>query len=399
MVLVTASALFALSASGPATAQEESAPAPAPAPPVTLRPPPSLQYHSVNQADWPTPLEVPTGFTVEQAATGLTSPRFMALDTDGSLVFGSPTAGKVIRLRDTHHTGQFDLQQEVASDLTYVHSVVFVDGKLYAAAEDRIVLLDAFGSDGRAGIVQTIVDDLPAGARDLYGHRTRTLLLGPDHKIYLSIGSACDVCEDDNPMRAAVLRMNPDGSNMEVVAAGLRNSVGIAFRPEANQPELWGNDMGRNNIGADLPPDKLNLIRDGLNYGWPYCYGDRTPASTGGPRGSATEPPRLLYPPHWAPLGIVFYEGGSFPDDYRGDALIAFHGSAMDQTGADRGGYNVVRVHFEGGQPVWQQDLLRGFIQGSGAWGRPVGVLVAPDGSVLISDDYSGRIFRIRYTG
>jgi glucose/arabinose dehydrogenase len=306
-----------------------------------------------------------------------------------------------VRLRDTRHTGHFDLQQEVAAGLTYVHSVLFVDRKLYAAAEDRIVLLDAFAPDGRAGVVQTIVDDLPAGARDLYGHRTRTLLLGPDHKVYLSIGSACDVCEDDNPMRAVVLRMDPDGSNMQVVATGLRNSVGIAFRPRSDPPELWGNDMGRNNIGPDIPPDELNLIRPGVDYGWPYCYGDRqpNPEFNDPDRCATTEPPRMLFPPHWSPLGIVFYDGTSFPAEYRGDALIAFHGSAIDQTGEIRGGYNVVRVHFEAGQPVWQQELLRGFIQGSGAWARPVGLVVAPDGSVLVSDDYSGRIFRIRYTG
>ena len=313
--LAIAALLLVLAGIGPAAAQSEPVP----------RQAPSLQYHSVTQADWPSALEVPLGFTVEEVAAGLTSPRFMALDADGSLVFGSHTAGQVVRLRDTRRTGYFDLQQVVASGLTYVHSVVFVDGKLYAAAEDRIVLLDAFGADGRAGIVQTIVDNLPAGARDLYGHRTRTLLLGPDHKVYVSIGSACDVCEDDNPMRAAVLRMDPDGSHMEVFATGLRNSVGIAFRPEADPPELWGNDMGRNNIGPDIPPDNLNLIQAGLDYGWPYCYGDRqpNPEFNDPARCANAESPRLQFPPHWAPLGIVFYEGTSFPAEYLGDALIA----------------------------------------------------------------------------
>src|ERR1700716_3121013 len=146
------SLLMVMSGGGPAVAHGQDAPRAAPA----------VQFHSVKEADWPTALEVPLGFTVEEAAAGLTSPRFMALDSDGSLVFGSHTAGKVVRLRDTRHTGHFDLQQEVASNLTYVHSVVFVDGKLYAAAEDRIVLLDGFGPDGRAGVVQTIVDALPA---------------------------------------------------------------------------------------------------------------------------------------------------------------------------------------------------------------------------------------------
>jgi glucose/arabinose dehydrogenase len=198
--------------------------------------------------------------------------------------------------------------------------------------------------------------------------------------------------------------MDPDGSNLEVVATGLRNSVGIAFRPEAATPELWGVDMGRNNLGPDLPPDELNLIQPGLDYGWPYCYGDGQPNPEFGDadRCAGTEPPRFAFPAHWSPLGIAFYAGqgsSALPAEYRGDALVAFHGSAPDQTGDARGGYNVVRVHFSGGQPVWMQEVLRGFIIGTGQWGRPVGLAVALDGSVLVSDDWGGRIFRIRGSG
>jgi glucose/arabinose dehydrogenase len=363
--------------------------------------PPPPAFHSIQASDWAMPLEVPVGFTVEEVASGLTSPRFMALDGDGSLVVAEHTEGKILRLRDTHGNGHFDQQQEIASNLTYVHSVVFMDGQLYAAAEDRVVKLAAFGADGRAGIVQTIVENLPEGARDLYGHRTRTLLPGPDHKLYMSVGSACDVCQDDNPLRATVARMDPDGSNVEVFAVGLRNSVGIAFRPEAPEQELWGADMGRNNISPTEPPDELNLIQQGLDYGWPYCVGDAQPDPLlGDPdRCATTEPPRFDFPPHWAPLGLVFYEGSMFPADYRGDALVAFHGSAPDQTGDSPEGYRVSRVHFSDGQPVWMQDLVRGFTIGTGHWGRPVGLVVAPDGSVLFSDDWAGRVFRIRYTG
>jgi len=389
VALVAVVCMFAVLANGSsaAAAQQQTAPA--------------ITYHAVQQPGWPLPLEVPNGFSIEEVASGLTSPRFMALDADGSLVVAEHTEGKIVRLRDTHSSGHFDTVQEIASNLTYVHSVVFMDGRLYAAAEDRVVMLSDFGPDGRAGLVQTIVEDLPEGARDLYGHRTRTLLPGPDHKLYLSVGSACDVCEDDDPLRATVARMDPDGSHLEVVATGLRNSVGLAFRPDAPQPELWGVDMGRNNLGPDLPPDELNLIQAGLDYGWPYCYGDRQPNPEFGDadRCQQTEPPRLAFPAHWSPLGIIFYTGGQFPAEYRGDALVAFHGSAPDQTGDTRGGYNVVRVHFQDGQPVWMQEVVRGFIIGAGAWGRPVGLVQAPDGSVLISDDWAGRIFRLRATG
>lgn len=353
------------------------------------------EYHTIQQPNWPTPLQVPVGFTVTEVASGLPSPRFMALDSDGSLVFGSSTTGTVVRLRDTDGDGRYETQQIVAEDLPFVHSVAFVNGQLYAAAENQVVRLGDFGPDGRARSRQAVIDNLPTGATDLYGHRTRTLLPGPDGMLYLSIGSSCDVCEEETPLRAAVLRANADGSGLAVFASGLRNTVGMAFRPFTD--ELWGMDMGRNNLGPDLPPEELNLLRQGQNYGWPYCYGDRqpNPEFADPARCAATEGPRYTFPAHWAPLGLVFYDQVGFPASYQGDALIAFHGSAAEQTEGSRTGYNVVRVRFKHGQPVAHEDLLRGFIIGRDAWGRPAGLLVLPDGSVLVSDDFGGRIFRI----
>jgi glucose/arabinose dehydrogenase len=159
-------------------------------------------------------------------------------------------------------------------------------------------------------------------------------------------------------------------------------------------------DMGRNNLGADLPPEELNMIAQGKNYGWPYCYGNRlpNPEYNDQARCADTEAPRYTFPAHWAPLGLLFYDGLNFPPAYQGDALVAFHGSAGDQMSA-RSGYNVVRVRFRDGQPIASEDLLRGFIVGRDAWGRPAGLAVAPDGSLLVSDDFGGRIFRVRYVG
>jgi glucose/arabinose dehydrogenase len=256
--------------------------------------------------------------------------------------------------------------------------------------------------------VQTVIANIPDGARDLYGHRTRTLLPGPDGYAYLSVGSPCDVCEDVIPQRAAVLRTpienlsaGLDAAEMEVFASGLRNTVGLDFHPDTGA--LWGMDMGRNNLGDDLPPEELNLIERGKNYGWPYCFGNQQPDPqfNDPARCQNTTPPRVTFPAHWAPLGVAFYDRESFPASYRGDALIAFHGSAADQTD-ERLGYRVTRVRFdEAGQPQDYEDLLRGFIvpETNEPWARPAGVLVAPDGSVLISDDFGGRIFRVRYTG
>jgi glucose/arabinose dehydrogenase len=356
-------------------------------------------YVQVRQTGWPSALEVPAGFTVEEVASGVPAPRFMALDpANGSIVYGSASTSQVIRLIDTNGDGRYDQPQVVAGGLPYVHSVAFVNGQLYAAAEDRVVRLSDFGPQGTARTIETVFGGLPGGETGLYGHRTRTLIVGPDGKLYLSVGSSCDVCIEESPLRAAILQANADGSGVSVFAKGLRNSVGIAFRPGTN--EIWAMDMGRNNIGEGLPPEELNLVSQGRDYGWPYCYGDRqpNPEYNDAARCSTTEGPRYSFPAHWAPLGLTFYDTFGFPATYQGDALVAFHGSASDQVGGGRIGYNVVRVRFKNGQPVAHEDLLRGFIIGNDAWGRPAGLLVLPDGSLLVSDDFGGRIFRIRYT-
>jgi glucose/arabinose dehydrogenase len=357
-----------------------------------------IQYHAVQAPGWPHPLEVPVGFTIDEVASGVPSPRFMALDpVNGSLVYGSSTTSQVVRLIDTNGDGRYDQQQIVAGGLAAVHSVAFISGQLYAAAEDRLVRLSNFGANGTARQVDQLLG-LPGGAKDLYGHRTRTLAIGPDGKLYLAVGSSCDVCVEDTPLRAAILRMNADASGVEVFASGLRNTVGFDWRPFTN--ELWGADMGRNNLGQNIPPDELNLVEQGKDYGWPYCYGDRTPnPEFNDPNRCAnTVPPAFNFPPHWAPLGVVFYDRIGFPPSFQGDALVAFHGTARDQV-TNLGGYNVVRVHFKNGKPVGMEDLVRGWNAGGDTWGRPAGLLLMPDGSLLISDDASGRIYRLRYTG
>ncbi|HMQ30263.1 MAG TPA: PQQ-dependent sugar dehydrogenase, partial [Chloroflexaceae bacterium] len=332
---------------------------------------------------------------------GLERPRFMALDpADGSLVVASDSRGEVYRLRDTDGDGRYESGQTVAGGLPFVHSVAFHQGRLYAAAEGRVVRLGDFAQDGAARSVATVVGGLPvADLSNPAAHRTRTILFGPDGMLYISVGSSCDLCVEQDPLRATVLRANPDGTGLEVFATGLRNTVGIAFRPYTE--ELWGLDMGRNFLGPDLPPEELNHIEAGRDYGWPFCYGDRAPNPefADPARCAATEAPRRNFPAHWAPLGLVFYDGLGFPPAYQGDALVAFHGSASDQTGGRRVGYTVSRVRFRDGEPVAHEDLLRGFVVGAEVWGRPAGLLVAPDGSLLVSDDFGGRIFRVRYTG
>jgi glucose/arabinose dehydrogenase len=358
-----------------------------------------LLYLSVANPEWPGLLEVPAGFTIEEVANGLTRPRFMALDADGSLVYGSDGRSEVVRLRDNNGDGFYETRQVVAGGLPYVHSVAFVNGELLAATETRIVALNDFGPDGAARRVRTLIDNLPGGANDLYGHKTRTLAPGPDGKLYISVGSSCDVCEEDTPLRAALLRANADGTGLEVFASGLRNTVGFGFEPGTGV--IWGADMGRNNQGAAEPPEEWNRIVQGGNYGWPRCTGSDIVSPEFGDASACARqtPPALTFPAHWAPLGVAFYDSYGFPARYVGDAFVAFHGSADDQTG-ERVGYRVTRVRFHNGVPTGYEDLVRGWVTGQGqVWGRPAGLLVAPDGSLLISDDFGGRIFRLRYIG
>jgi glucose/arabinose dehydrogenase len=307
-----------------------------------------------------------------------------------------------VRLRDNNGDGRYDQAQTVAGGLAAVHSVAFINGQLYAAAEDRLVRLANFDANGAARQVDKLLE-LPGGARDLYGHRTRTLAQGPDGKLYLSVGSSCDVCVEDTPLRAAILRLNPDGGGVELFASGLRNTVGFDWRPStdgASPPALWGADMGRNNLGEQRVADELDLIEQGKNYGWPYCYDDNVPNPefNDPSKCAGAVTPAFKFPPHWAPLGLVFYNRLNFPPSYQGDALVAFHGTARDQV-TNLGGYLVARVRFKGGKPVAMEDLVRGWNANGDTWGRPAGLLLMPDGSLLISDDAGGRIYRLRYVG
>ena len=353
------------------------------------------QYHAVQQAGWTAPLEVPIGMTIEEAYSGLVSPRFMVYDpTDQSVIVADKNLNAVFRLRDTNNDGRYDQQQTIADGFTVVHSVALMNGVLYAADEHQLVRLTNFAGNGRAQTITKILD-LPTGAKDLYGHRTRTVKAGNDGYLYVSIGSSCDVCLEDTNLRAAIIRLKPDGSDVQVYASGLRNTVDFAWRPYTS--ELWGVDMGRNNIGATNPPDELNKIEQGKKYGWPYCYGNNVPNPEFNDQSKCVTPetPRLNFPAHWSPLGFVFYDQLNLPATYQNDAIVAFHGSGADQV-PTLTGYRVSRIRFEGDNPVDLEDLVRGWNQNGQVWGRPCGLLILPDGSILISDDFNGRIYRLR---
>jgi glucose/arabinose dehydrogenase len=340
-------------------------------------------------------VKLPPGFEIKIFARGLMAPRFMTVGPDNLIYVSMPSMGWVGRLRDDDGDGKVERIDRVIQELDRPHGLAFHDGKLYVAGTEKVWRIDRFRGDGTPGQVATIVPNLTGG-----GHWTRTILFGPDGKLYVAMGSSCNVCKEKDPRRAGVVRYNPDGSGEEVFAGGLRNSVGIAWNPATK--ELWGTDNGRDWLGDDSPPDEINIIRQGKNYGWPNCIADRVPDPDFGTPEicQKTEPPAVKLQAHSAPLGLAFYTGKQFPQEYHGDLFVALHGS---WNRSKKTGYKVVRVKLDKGQVKQVEDFATGWLmQEKGAdvvWGRPVDLIVGLDGSLYLSDDSAGFIYRITYKG
>jgi glucose/arabinose dehydrogenase len=326
-------------------------------------------------------LFVRRGFGVNVFAEQLDGVRTLALAPDGAVFAARSEGGEIVRLVDTNGDGVADQRTPVLTGLGYPFGLAFRGDTLYFAEPTGVSRLDP----GQSAPVP-IVSGLPTG-----GHISRSIVFGPDNRLYLAMGSSCDVC-DDPPPRAAVTNYGLDGSNPHTFATGLRNSVGIAFNPTTH--ELWANNNDRDHLGDDAPPEHLNIVRDGAWYGWPQCYlpGKQNPEY---PQAdcSQVEPPALTFPAHAAPLGLVFYTGTSFPAEYRGDAFMTYHGSWNRSQPIEP---RVVRVRVANGRPTAVEDFLTGFEPSGGTrWGRPVSLLVMPDGALLVSDDSGGRIWRV----
>jgi glucose/arabinose dehydrogenase len=329
------------------------------------------------------------GFAIAEYAR-LAGARYLQIGPDG-VAYASTLAGdRIWRLPDADRNGVADSAVAVVSGLTGAFGIAFRGDTLYIASEGAVQRL----APG-ATTPQTVVPGLPTG-----GHSTRTIVFGPDGKLYLAVGSSCNVCDESDARRAAVTRYEPDGGNPQPFATGLRNSVGLAFHPTTG--ELWATNNDRDNIGPtaadtdERPPERLNILRQGGFYGWPQCYlpGQRNPEYPAADC-RAVEPAALTFTAHSAPLGMRFYQGTQFPPAYQGDAFVAFHGSwnRTVPTGA-----KVVRVRVANGRPQASEDFVTGWQRANGRrWGRPVDVLPLRDGSLLISDDAGDRIWRVTY--
>jgi glucose/arabinose dehydrogenase len=331
-------------------------------------------------------LHVPDGFTVNLFAEGLTGVRTLALAPSGAVYAAVSGNGEIVRLVDQDGDGFAEETQTILSGLDYPFGLAFRGDTLYFAEQSRVRRLNP-----GASTPVTIVAGLPTG-----GHGSRTIVFGPDNRLYLAMGSTCDVCDETSPLRAAVTRYNLDGSSPHTFATGLRNSVGLAFNPATG--ELWANNNDRDHLGDDVPPEHLNILRDGRWYGWPQCYlpGAANPEYAGADC-SGVEPPAITFPAHAAPLGLVFYTGAMFPAEYQGDAFMTYHGSWNRTEPIEP---KVVRVRVQNGRPTAIEDFVTGFEPAGGSrWGRPVSLLVMPDGALLVSDDQGGRIWRVSVGG
>lgn len=345
-------------------------------------------------------VRLPDGFRLGIFAEGIPGVRFLALDPAGRLTASVPNESRILLLPDEDGDGRADAIGTFDEGIRAVHGIDWYEGALYAAGTGSLWRLRDTDGDGVADERRLLSEDIPPGG----GHWTRTVVVGPgpDHEphLYVSAGSTCNVCIEDDPRRAAVMRFPLSGGEGELFARGLRNSVGLAWRPGTD--ELWATDNGRDRLGDDIPPDELNHLREGRFYGWPYWYGDnvRDPKYRGRelpPHARDPVPAGLGFQAHSAPLGLCFYDGEMFPAQYRGDLFVGFHGSWNRSVPT---GYKVVRVRFDKGRPTGYEDFLTGFLELEPSVrkrGRPVDCLVAPDGALLVSDDGAGRIYRITY--
>jgi glucose/arabinose dehydrogenase len=281
---------------------------------------------------------------------------------------------------------------EVARNLDTPNGIAFHNANLYVAQVDRVLLYRNIMSRLTQLPAPEVLDiRLPAEQH----HGWRYIGFGPDNKLYIAVGAPCNICDRDDEGFGQIWRMNPDGSGKEVFARGIRNSVGFTWHPQTG--DLWFTDNGRDMLGDDLPPDELNRAnRPGLHFGYPYCHGGEflDPEFGGGHHCENYVPPVQKLGPHVAALGLRFYDGDMFPEDYRGQLFIAEHGS---WNRSKKTGYRVMLVTFKDGEPDEYEPFARGWLKGDRVGGRPVDLLVMPDGSMLVSDDHAGLVYRIYY--
>ncbi len=338
-------------------------------------------------------IRLPPGFRIHVYAADIPDARSMARSPAGTLFVGNRKDGRVYALQDRDGDFQIDRRYTLARGLTMPNGVAFRRGDLYVAEVHRIFrwrrIEDHLTQPPAPEIIR---DDLPKKK----WHGWKFIRFGPDGKLYFPIGAPCNVCLSDNESFASILRMNPDGSELELFARGVRNTVGFDWHPQTRT--LWFTDNGRDWLGDDTPPDELNHApRPGLHFGFPYLHGVdvKDPVyHRKMPRIAVTLPVKALGP-HVAALGMRFYTGTSFPATYRHRIFIAEHGSWNRSVPV---GYRITTVTLNPDNSPQYEVFAEGWLDDGKVTGRPVDLEILPDGSMLVSDDYAGRIYRIHYT-
>lgn len=359
-------------------------------------------------------LTMPASAETNVFVAGRKKLRMMALSPDwwpageGILYVTEQRPGNVLALPDRDRDGVADEVVVVVAGLTNPHGIAFYGNALWIATETKLIRYFDFDGDLRPERFEFVVNNLPKGGN----HVTRTIAFDEDGMLYVSVGSSCNVCEDD-PRRAAILRFNPDGTSEELFAKGTRNAVGITFGKDPWNPAgphvLWATENGRDWLGDDLPPEEVNVLREGKDYGWPYCYADRFPDRTFNATKlgdtsieqfcSETLSPIAKIQAHTAPLGLRFLDDDRIPTGIRGDLLVALHGS---WNRSEPVGHEVIRISGlfteGGGTPSPTISTLLDFkAKGARDWARPVDIIVGADGAIYITDDAAGAIYRMSF--
>ena len=335
-------------------------------------------------------IKLPPGFEIGVFADNVPNARAMVLGDKGTVFVGSMRAGKVYAVRSRE--GKASATLVVASGLNMPVGVAFRNGALYVSAVDRILRLDKIEEHlPQPPAPQLVTNRFPTDTH----HGWKFIAFGPDGMLYVPVGAPCNVCDADSNRYANIMRMQADGSGLEVFARGVRNSVGFDWHPETR--ELWFTDNGRDMLGDDQPDCELNHApKKDLHFGFPFCHaGDVADPAFGKLRACKEfTPPAAKLGAHVAPLGMRFYTGSMFPAAYKNNIFIAEHGS---WNRSQKSGYRVMRVVTSPGRPAQREVFAEGWLQGQSAWGRPADVLVMPDGALLVSDDQAGVIYRISY--
>lgn len=336
-------------------------------------------------------LNLPAGFKISVYARDMPGARSMTMSPNGTLFVGTRD-DKVYAVPDANKDFKGDSVITLLKGLNAPNGVEFRKGSLYVAEIHRVLRYDNIESSLNSPPAPKVVNkELP----DSPHHGQKYIRFGPDGWLYIPVGAPCNICEPPDWRFASLLRAKEDGTGLELYAAGIRNTVGFDWHPQTKQ--LWFTDNGRDWLGDDKPPEELNCApKKGMHFGYPYCHGGDIPDPDFGKKRKCSEftPPAIRIPAHHAALGIKFYTGKMFPAEFQNCAFICEHGS---WNSTKRVGYQVSLVRFKDGKAVSYEKFIDGWSQSFGVWGRPVDLLMLPDGSMLISDDHAGAIYRLTY--